>query len=351
MAAKYACWYDFFSVNRIKINVGTNNTNICQALAMDAIGGLTVSYQYSASSLLAGTNLRGVGENIQFVFSSLFPHMWGDMGVKPDVFIDTGYIHDNAIALLSKHEKIARLREELMVSGADYILSFFDENSSDRWDIYASDEDCTLDYEFLLKWLIEDQTLGMIFKPKRSGTLFKRISRISELVKQAEQTGRCRFLMSDTLYGNVFPAEAAISSDLCIGKLSGATAGFEAVLAGIPTVLIDLDGFKNHPFYSWGEDSVVFDDWNILRERVEEYRNTPELLPQFGNWAPALHDLDPYLDGNAGKRMEDFIAWIHESFKCNHTREEALLYACEQFRKKWGANYITSSIPGEVPAN
>ncbi len=104
-------------------------------------------------------------------------------------------------------------------------------------------------------------------------------------------------------------------ADVCIGKLDGSTAALEARLAGVPTVLIDTEGFRSHPFYRWGRDRVVFENWKSLRAAIQRYRFAPEAYPGFGDWSPGLDGLDPFKDGHAGLRIGLYIAWVYEALK------------------------------------
>jgi hypothetical protein len=341
LAIGYAYWYDFYSTHRVRVNVGTLNTSVEQVLALDALGGVSAAYQYSVGNILFPTTLLSGGENVQFVFSSLFEQLWHSIEAPVDNFVHTGFIYDRAIQAVRDLDRVGQTRKQLQDSGARFILCFFDENSVNRWDIYASDEDAANDYEYLLRWLLADPTLGIVFKPKNSRNLFQRIGRVSGLIDQARQTGRCKFLTSDTLVGSIYPAEAALMSDVCIGKLDGSTAAFEARLTGVPTILIDNEGFRSHPFYAWGRSQLIFNNWNSLRAGVEKYRCAPQADQGFGDWSPGLRDLDPFQDGQASLRMGFHIGWIYEALKHGASKEAALAMATEKFAQRWGNEYIT----------
>jgi len=342
LARNYAYWYDFFSANRVRVNVGTLNTGVGQVLALNALGGISVAYQCSASAIAFPTTRISAGEDIQFVFSAAFERLWRSIGVSVGTLVQVGFIYDEAIEALHGLERIAEGRRQLQENGAYFILCFFDENSKERYDLHASHEDAANDYEFLLKWLLADPTLGIVFKPKISVTLFSRIGRVLNLIEQAKRTGRCRFLGSDTKVSSIFPAEAALMSDVCIGKLRGLSAALEARLAGVPTVMIDTQGYRSHPLRSWGHGRVVFDDWVSLHAAIERYRDAPEANRQLGDWTPGLNDLDPFRDGQAGLRMGLYVRWAYEALKAGCSKEVALAQAAERFAERWGKEYITS---------
>jgi hypothetical protein len=336
LAKDYAYWYDFFSANQVCVNVGTLNTSVGQVLALDALNGVSAAYQYSTSNILSPSTLLSAGENVQFIFSPIFDRLWRCIEAPVDEIVHTGFIYDSVIQRLRGSDRVVATRKQLQDNGARFILCFFDENSVNRWNLPFPDEEAADDYEYLLKWLFADPTLGIVFKPKNSMNLFRRIARVSGLISQARQTGRCQILTSDTLVGNIFPAEAALMADVCIGKLFGGTAAFEARLAGVPTVLIDTEGFYNHPFRVWGNGRVIFDNWKSIRVAVEQYRTSPEFYPELGDWGTGLNDLDPFQDGQASLRMGLYIHWVYEALKQGVSKRTALAKATEQFAQRWG---------------
>jgi len=338
LARAYAYWLDFFAANNVRVHVnplGQDPQDVGMVMALDALGGISVAYQYSASNIMFPTCMLTAGENIQFVFSSIFEQLWRAVEAPVNAYVQTGYIYDSTIRAVQARGYAADVRRCLQENGAQFVLCFFDENSADRWDIAASDEDATRDYEFLLKWLLSDPTLGIVFKPKKSLNLFQRIARISGLIEQAKQSGRCVFLLSDSLVGNVFPAEAALAADVCFGKLLGSTAALEAHLAGVPTVLIDLEALHSHPFYCWGKNRVIFESWDALRAAVDQYRNVPKAHPEFGDWSPGLKDLDPFQDGEGSLRIGLTIQWLYQELKRGASAVEAIAEASEKFGQRW----------------
>lgn len=346
LAIRYAYWYDFYSANRITINVGTLNTNVAQVLALDSLNGVSISYQYTAA-IFSPSTFISVGENVQFVFSRTFEQLWRSIEAPVDNFVHTGFIFDHSLITSYKSNRTTEVRKQLQNNGAQFVICFFDENSSDLWNHYASHEDSADNYEYLLKWLLAVPTLGLVFKPKVSSKLFRRIARVSDLIHQAKQTGRCVFLTSDTFYGSIFPAEAALMADVCIGSAVGTTAALEARLAGIPTVLIDSNGVQN-PFFDVTEfGRVVFRDWDSLRAAVEQYRSLPDSQAEFGDWSSVLNNFDPFHDSQGCMRMGNYICWLYDALNKGISKQAALEMATERFGQQWGNEHITLRLNGK----
>lgn len=343
LAVNFAYWYDFYAANQVRVNVGTLHTSVGQVLALDALDGVSVAYQYSASINLAPTTLLSAGEDVQLVFSPVFEQQWRRIGAPVGSYVHTGFIYDSALQVVRGLTRVAITRKQLQNNGARFILCFFDENTVNRWDIIHWDDETADDYEYLLKWLLDDPTLGIVFKPKKATTLFQRIDRVSGLLDQAMKTGRCKFLTSDTNVGSIYPAEAALVADVSIGLLGAETAALESQLAGCPTVQIDVIGYDDHPFHAWGRDRVVFDDWDTLRAAVEEYRASPQEHPEFGDWSPGIDTMDPFRDGQATLRMGSYIQWVYDALQLGSSQQAALAIAGEKFTRRWGADHIVMS--------
>jgi hypothetical protein len=329
LVRSYACWDGFFARHGIRVHVAALNpdlTDVGMTLALDARGGVSLAYQYSISNFLHPTTFVSAGEHVQFVFSRACEQLWRSVRAPVERLVPTGFIYDRALGEVRGSDCARRMREALQGRGATFILCFFDENSMERWDSYASDESAAADYEYLLRWVLDDPEFGLICKPKKSATLLRRVGRLAPLIEEAQRTGRCQFLMdADTLVSKHFPAEAAMAADACAGKLSGGTAAFEARLAGAPTALIDTEGFSTHPFRDvLARGRVIFDDWSSFRDAVNRYRRSPGAFREFGDWGRFIADFDPYRDGCASKRMAEFIAELVRGLESGLSREEAL---------------------------
>jgi hypothetical protein len=341
VADRYSYWLDFYKANNIVIDIGTMNLDVSQVLALDSLKGVSIAYQYSSSNIISPTNLLSSAENIQFIFSKEYELLYRQTNTPIDRYIHTGYIYDYACIQNNKNDESVSIKNKLSKKGVQYIICFFDENSMDRWDSFASNDAAAKDYEFLIQWLLNDPTLGLIFKPKKSIHLLKRISSISGLIEKGIKTDRCIFLNSDNIYGNIFPAQAARAADLCIGKLLGNTACLEAQLCKKRTIFIDVENIANHPFYNWNYKNLIFKKWEDLRNMVEMFRINPSLYPEFGSWRNHIKILDPFTDGNARKRMNSFIDVVFKNLSKNISKRDAIKIAAEDYGKMWGAKNIS----------
>jgi hypothetical protein len=335
LAVQYSYWYDFLITNRVRINIGTQNTSMAQAIAMDLLGIVSCSFQYSASNLCYPHHKLSSGDDVFFMFSSAFEEVWRSVESPVQNYVKVGYIYDSSFQETRNSVNINAIKNDLRSHGAKFIICYFDENSADQWSQMGSNKESAEDYEYLIQWLFEDLSLGLVFKPKKFSDLFQRIGETSKLIQKAESTGRCKFFADN--FGNMIsPAEVSLISNICIGQIAGITATMEACLVGVPSLIMDKGNLNFHPFYSWTNDRIIFNDWNDLRAAVEQFREDPQKYPDFGNWASDINTLDPYQDGKASLRMGSYIGWVYDALKAGESKQFALQSANEKFHSQWG---------------
>jgi len=63
----------------------------------------------------------------------------------------------------------------------------------------------------------------------------------------------------------------------------------------------------------------------------------------FGDWSSIINDLDPFRDGNAAKRMGDYLHWLVQGFEEGLERETVMANAAEKYRKLWGNDKVMVS--------
>jgi hypothetical protein len=182
-----------------------------------------------------------------------------------------------------------------------------------------------------------------VLKPKTPRTLRDRLGPVSDLLKRAEETGRCFVFEKGVLQGSYPPCIAALSADIAVcGHLYAATSGVEAALAGIPTLLLDREGWQLSHLYELGKGKVVFCDWDSLWEACNASRSSKGRYDGFGDWSPLLDRIDPFRDGRAAERIGTYLKWLLDGFKAGLKRETVMADAADRYTKIWGQEKITS---------
>jgi len=333
-------WLSLFEKTNTKIHITHfkyDYRHIPKADAINELGGISILWQTSYEEL-SSTDLA-IFSDIIFGFSPYHASTEQKHGSKARYHIATGYPGDYRFKLLKPKAEI--VRKKLQENGAEKIIAFFDENSAEdeRWSI-GNSTTCR-DYRFLLEKVLAEPCLGVIFKPKKPHTLWKRLKAIDELFEKAIATGRCHVFMAEA--SGIPPAIAALASDVAIhGAVWAATAGVEASLAGVPTLFIDHDNWHMSQFYQLGKEKVVFQSWQSLWDTLLEHWKLQQGIPGLGDWSPLLDELDPFRDGKAAERMGTYLHWLIQDFEQGLDRETVLAGAAERYCRQWGYDKITS---------
>lgn len=336
----FSFWYDFFKTQNIGVNLDyaefTTLGSIGSVMALQNLGGVSVSYQ--GSNLCDVTLAITPVSNALFAYSPAFARLWDSATLPVESMVYTGYIFDGAFCHLP--ERAHPVRRKLQQNGAKTIIAYFDENSSPSRDAIISNGDATSIYAGLLQKLLDEETLGLVCKPKKARNLFERIAGAGSLLQEAMATGRLLILKDLDTY----PAEAGLIADLAVGELVGTTAALEAYLVGTPTILVDALGMKSHPYYSWGAGTVVFTDWTEALAAITRYDEDSAAVAGLGDWAPIVESLDPYRDGQAGRRMGEYMASLLRGIQDGKGGIQSMHWANERFARDWGPGAVESFV-------
>lgn len=337
---KYSNAYDFYHTMGIKVDVDSGDFtphHIPIFLALKALGGVSVSFQRSNHPIPQIP--YSTFADVHFLFGAHYLPLIKKMGSKNHTVVISGYVTDYSIKTVKEKSKL--LRNRIMSNGAEFVICYFDENSSDNRNSPIPNKRSADIYRRLFDLVIADNRIGLICSPKRPRTIPQRLSSLDNILEKAKATGRCLIMGGDYMTGN-YPTEAAQASDIVITLLIGGTTYLESVLSGLRTVILDLEGLYSYEEYKWGKETVIFDNHNNLMEAIEKYRNDPASFSEFGDSRiiKTIKNKDPFKDGMAAHRVGTYIQWLIESFDNKKTREEALECARQNYMKEWGTENI-----------
>lgn len=338
-------WKRLFARYNVKVFVTWfkyNGDHCVIGEALRELGGALAVYQRSYEG--NPTVQTALLADVYFGFSCNGAAVEAGAGSAIDCYVTTGYLGDHRFPLV--REEAGKVRRMLQQNGARRIAAYFDEGSfpDARWGVDA--RRLQAHYAFLLEKLLGEHDFGLVLKPKVPATLAQRLGPLGKLLERAVATGRCYVYTEGVLQGSAPPAQAALSADLAIhGSLASGTAAVEAALAGVPTVLLDDDGWTMSPLYRLGVGRVVFKEWDALWYTWNESRAHPGAVPGFADWSPILDEIDPFRDGRAAERMGTFLKWMVEGFSAGQSRREVLAQAAERYRRAWGEDKIATVRP------
>lgn len=337
-------WAELFALFNIKVYTSWykyGSQHLVISDAMQGLGGVTTIYQRSYESIPNPS--ATVSVDIEFGFSKATAVLERQNRSNILYHVTTGYFGDHRFPLL--RAKAQAVRDLLLKNGADHILAYFDENTIDdpRW--YLDHEFARDNYAFLLQKVMQDSGFGLVLKPKNPRSLLHRLGPIAKLLEDARATGRCYMFSEGVIQGSYPPSVAALAADISVHDgINAATAGMESALCGVPTLLMDQDGWSVSNLYELGKGKVVFNDWGSLWETYDNHRSSREGIVGFGDWSPILKDLDPFRDGRAAERIGTYLKWLLDGFKEGLSRETVMADAAEKYAHRWGEDKVVCGI-------
>jgi hypothetical protein len=272
-----------------------------QLVAPD-LGITTVAYQYSNLGAPAMEMLTTADKLL--IFSKMYEDNYKIDGISPKEFVSVGYLYNNIPNIVCK--KAIAHRDILSRAGAKFIVCYLDESvQHDRWGL-VSQSDHLHEIHSLARMILTDQTFGVVIKSQFMWNTPSNLYPNDAIISAAKASGRYLELADGIHRNDIYPAEAALVADFCIGHKFGATAALEAAIAGVRTVLLDCYGTKTNWDDLYAQVDIEYQTMEQILEKMELYRSG-NVAQALGDWGPILHHFDPYQDGSAVKRLGNTV--------------------------------------------
>lgn len=272
-------------------------------LVAPLLGLKTVSYQYSNISLVSPSMM--VTSDLMLTFSEMYRRNWTHDSIAPKDFLVLGYPYDSAFPLVSA--RATQIRARLADAGARFVICYMDESvQHSRWgQVSAAEHEANL--LLLLRALIADSTLGVIVKSQFARNSPSRMFASHPEFERAKATGRYVDVCDGRHRNIMFPAQAALASDIAIGQAIGGTAVLEAALAGRRCLILN-------PYQWWGtwddlykRGDLVYESLSLALQAIAEFRAGNPRSQALGDWSSILPEFDPYRDGRAAHRLRALL--------------------------------------------
>ena len=262
----------------------------------------TIAVQYSNLGFMSPLMLST--SDYQMIFSEQYESLYTTEDIRPKEFIVNGYLYDYAKLLVS--DRSVYLRNNILASGANFIICYFDENVRiDKWG-FNNKKDHLQDIHSLAKKILLNQDIAVLIKSQFVRNTPSNLYPDDKIIQGALKSGRFIELVSGDHRNNVLPIEAGLSADICINHLIGATAGLEAALGGSRVILLDSQNIKNKwkPIYMnsniiYGSIEDALSAIDIFREGIDE--------ANLGDWSSIINLFDPYMDNMSTHRLSKLI--------------------------------------------
>jgi len=142
----------------------------------------------------------------------------------------------------------------------------------------------------------------------------------------ARATGRYVELSAGTHRNNVFPVEAALAADLCVGHLIGATASLEAALGGVRSIMLNPLNLRTTTSDVYARADIVYSSMEAALEAIGAWRRGDPTRAALGDWSSIVRTFDPFGDGNASRRLRELLeraVVANEPLGPDHSMKEA----------------------------
>tara|TARA_Y100000768_G_C23979911_1_gene685127 strand:+ start:943 stop:2871 length:1929 start_codon:yes stop_codon:yes gene_type:complete len=264
----------------------------------------TFFYQYSNISEV-GPRMMSTAD-VMFSFSELFHERWIKNGIRPKSFVDIGYTYNSSFDLVVKRAK--KLRKRLKDNGAKFIICYFDESVQEN-DKYGAinRNDHLKDILALAEKVILDSSIAVITKTQFSMNSPEILYKGNRLIESAIQTNRMINLLNGEFRNNIFPAEAALVSDIVINHAVGGTAGLEAALTGQRCILLNPSRMQGNNIEIYKNANILYEDINTALIAINSLRNEESAFQDLGKWENIIDLFDPYNDGSASYKMRALL--------------------------------------------
>lgn len=264
----------------------------------------TISFQYSNMSETTPVMMNV--SDIFLTFSDQFQARWKNEYISPKEFKNIGYCFDSSFTLLEKRS--SQLRSTLHNKGVDHILCYFDESVQDNKYGVISLHQYTIELEKLSELILDNANLALIIKPQFSFNSSEKLDLKSDIFNQAIASGRLIELHQGSHRNNIFPAEAALSSDIAIGHAIGSTASLEAALVGCRSILINPYDIRGPNIETYEKAGIIYASIDEAISAYRQFLSQTNKYPEFGNWAKIIEEYDPFQDGQSSMRIKDVIS-------------------------------------------
>jgi len=331
-------WMAFYSAFNIKIDIDieevreVRDTSVSKAISLDILGGFLVGYQRSELLETPGICFGLHPHHIFFTWNKRTIKCLEMNENKNNVCVISGYCYDY---IFKDHvEECNRTKKRFNDHGAKLIIALYD----NAFGIHTHFSKNMMDsfYKGFLEWVLTDEEVVLMIKPKKTWFLEKNLPDIKKLLDKTQATGRC--IIYPHSQGH-FPSNIAMAADFAVG-VGISSALIEAVLSGTRGLFCDLTCNKSHYFFQVGYNKVDIHNIDYLIELLKKYKSGDENLEYLGDFSSWLDFIDPFHDGMANKRIGSYLDVLLRGFKHGLNKDVIIKNSNSTYEKIWGTDRI-----------
>lgn len=308
------------------------------SLACEAVGAAHIGHQWS--NIHWPTAYQARLHQVYFAWGQLHYEILNAAGTCISHVLLSGCIVKGAYPARERTNVAAHERSAVLALGAKRVLAVFDTSLP-----------CEGFYQYFLEQVIQDSRWGLLIKPKGLTSLpwgTGHFPALQSLYEEALATGRVRMLDP-----RMSPADAAGAADIAV-SVGVNSASVVAALAGHRAVHLDYVPLHASQLSKWAifhqarPDRLVFDDPDTLWKVLNRFFDDPSSLPTLGLAGDGLLSrIDPFRDGQAGRRIGEYVRWYLEGLDRGLDRDRALADSTRRYAEQWGSAMVCRGLPSD----
>lgn len=275
-------------------------------LIKDSLDVKTITYQYSN---LGRPSPQMLSISDYFVvFSKIFIPIFSIGSLRPGNIIEMGYPYDFVMRPLKKYSD--NIKAQLRARGVNFTICLFDESVSDSKFGLIDRSDHYNELKMLIDFVSKNTNVGLIIKTQyiknNPSILYPRDRKLNQLIS----SGRYLEVSEGHNRNEVYPAEVALASDVCISHKFGATAGLEAALTGCRVILLNKHLLATNLDFLYAKSRVEVNSMKQAVKEIEGLYLAKKGFNDVGDWSAIIDKFDKFRDGMASNRMANLITSI-----------------------------------------
>ena len=316
---RVAYYKDFYLSNNIVIDIGSDDSEdvYLRALALEESGGILISWERTIRFEYSHF-LHNKPVHVAFLTGDYSTMVLREKTNARYQF-ESGWINDYLIKN-SNNKEIESIETALKLSDRCLSIALFDTLWAPPSVPMSVIEDF---YRKFLEMAIGKSGYRLIVKAKKEFSINALGRDIRALMKEAERLGRCVVLdPSHHIY------TVSRVADITVALPS--TAIFESILSRTRTLIFNYERVYSETFYqNNGLGRMIFEDLDELILAIVEYAGGSR--PDLGDCSGIIQKIDPFRDGNAGKRVGNYMNCFIEGINNGLDRDNALDMANKKY--------------------
>jgi hypothetical protein len=336
-------WLSFFIEFNISIHSDSSENGlgvIIKQIAINKIGGLSYG------------KLRSYTYNRVDYAYSVFPNdiffVWGAQSANTikksinhiDNIVLSGFPYNPE--LLKTDNELIDINEAFSKKNTKFNILIVDSNHglNLKWHQVIHTSAMIKFYKSFLQWVVEDNEIGLIIKPKKIEFINRMQSVLSYFNDVSIETGRCH-LVKDPY--QKMAASFIDRIDLVVSiSFNMPSSLIECVSFGKKAVIFDSTNlrFIERTLYESGENKVIFQNFDTMFETIKNYKNSPSDFPKIGDWSAYLDDIDAFQDSKGSMRIGNYLKFVQDALNKGLSNYDAINYANQKYTEIWGSNKV-----------